>query len=99
MMADKAKKGRLDSAVMFPLMELFEESGMTQRQFCEDKDIVQHTFTYWLGKYRRVKRGKDLKGGGDKFIGLSIAEPERSAKSVRLMRISYADGTIVELPV
>ena len=32
-MAEKAKQGRLDAATMFPMMELFEDSAMTQRRF------------------------------------------------------------------
>lgn len=98
-MAKKAKQGRLDSIVMFPMIELFQESGMTQKQFCEEKDLMPHTFTYWLSKYRKSVQPKlQTKSKGD-FVSLNVSATTDVKESVRQMRITYPDGTLIELPI
>jgi transposase-like protein len=98
-MADKSKRGRLDSAVMFPMIKLFVESKMTQKQFCAEMDLVPHTFTYWLNKYRRSIKSKfQSKPTGD-FVSLNVTSTTPAKESVRQIRITYPDGTLIELPI
>lgn len=98
-MAGKSKQGRLDSSVMFPMMELFEDSKMTQKQFCIEMDIVPHTFTYWLNKYRKSHEPKGQQRSQSDFLSLNVISGAPSKEFVRQMRITYPDGTIIELPV
>lgn len=97
-MAEKSKQGRLDTKTMFPLIELFEESGMTQKQFCIEMDIVPHTFTYWLNKYRKRKK-PGMQKSKPEFVELEISSNRDLVTTDRLIRITYSDGTLVELPV
>ncbi len=99
-MAEKTKQGRLDAATMYPMMELYEESQMTQKQFCLEMDIVPHTFTYWLSKYRKSKkRSSPASDSKNEFIELAVASTPSSSNLARFMRITYPDGTKIELPV
>lgn len=98
-MAEKIKRKRLDSTVMFPLVELFEDSGMTQHKFCAEMDLVPHTFTYWLIKYRKSKNKIVNRESKPEFVELAISPDAESVLSTRLIRITYPDGTLVELPV
>lgn len=97
-MAEKKKQKRHDSLTMFPIMELFEESGMTQKQFCKEMDLVPHTFTYWLNKYRKTKK-TGVQKSKPEFVELAISSNLDSVTTERLIRITYPDGTRVELPV
>ena len=38
---------------MFPLIERYLASGLTQTRFCEEEDLSMPVFTYWLQRYRR----------------------------------------------
>ncbi len=98
-MTKKTKQGRLDASTMFPLMELYEDSEMTQKQFCVEMDLVPHTFTYWLTKYRKSKQPTKKTVVAGKFVELEVEAPKTKGEAVRHMRISYPDGTLIELPV
>src|SRR5690606_11002260 len=37
--------------LMFSLIEVWQKSGMTQREFCEKKDITYAKFQYWMKRY------------------------------------------------
>ena len=84
---------------MFPLMELYEDSGMTQKQFCVEMDIVPHTFTYWLNKYRKSMATIITKEAKPEFVELAVSTNQESVATHRLIRISYPDGTLIELPI
>jgi hypothetical protein len=84
---------------MYPFIELYEGSGMSQKQFCEEQHIVPHTFTYWLTKYRKSKRSKSIISEQNEFVALNISEPTEKLTKLRQIRITYPDGTLVELPV
>ena len=36
---------------MFPLIKLWEDSGLTRAEFCQRHDLQLGTFTYWRKKY------------------------------------------------
>ena len=38
---------------MFALVEAWQESGQTKREFLSNQDIGQAKFNYWLNKFRR----------------------------------------------
>lgn len=37
--------------LMFSLIQVWQKSGMTQREFCEKKDITYAKFQYWMKRY------------------------------------------------
>ncbi len=47
-----AKRKRRREAEMFSMMEHYEESGLTQREFCIEVDLPQSVFQYWWRRYR-----------------------------------------------
>ena len=42
--------------LMFSLIEIWRQSGKTQKEFCREKDLAHHKFYYWLRKYNEVNR-------------------------------------------
>jgi transposase-like protein len=38
---------------MFPMVELWQHSGLSKKRFCEEKGIVKSVFHYWYKKYRK----------------------------------------------
>ena len=45
---------------MFTLIRLWQGSGLSQKDFCEKKDIVYATFHYWYKKFRDASPPQDL---------------------------------------
>ena len=41
------------------LVRQFQQSGMTQKEFCETYDIKYPTLSYWVRKIHRMDRGED----------------------------------------
>jgi len=37
---------------MYPLINLWKESGLNQSQYCKQEKISYYVFKYWLQKYR-----------------------------------------------
>ena len=48
--AQRARKAR--KAELFHLVEKYQKSGLSQKQFCEEHHLPKATFLYWLKKYR-----------------------------------------------
>lgn len=95
-MAKTKPNSRKEASEMYPLIELYQESNMTQKQFCEEMDILPHRFTYWLTKYRKENQSNSTAGQQTEFISLDISSKEQSKLSSRLIRVKYPDGTLVE---
>ena len=38
---------------MFSMIDQWQQSGLTQKQFCEEHNIRYYVFHYWLGRYRK----------------------------------------------
>lgn len=54
---------RLNSEIMFPLIEAWEQSGENQKLFCSERGIKIGTFGYWRKKYLESQGGFiELKG-------------------------------------
>ena len=72
--------------LMFSLIEVWKESGKTQREFCQEKDIAYSKFQYWMKKYGEQSRlGKDSGG----FVPVVVNnEPKGSA----VMELVFPDG-------
>lgn len=45
---------------MFPIIKRYLESNQTQSDFCQQENLPQHVFLYWLRKYRRQHQTTSL---------------------------------------
>jgi hypothetical protein len=43
------------AAQMFPLVESWQKSGLTQRAFSRKQGISEHVFCYWVARYRNAQ--------------------------------------------
>ena len=73
---------------MFPLIEQWERSGLSQKEFYSHHGIKPHVFWYWLRRYREEGQLAPQEGQG--FV--SVEMEEVPAKFV-LAEIIYPDGT------
>ncbi len=44
---------------MFPLVEQWQQSGLSQKQFSKENNIKYHSFTYWVKRYRQHQHRQD----------------------------------------
>ena len=42
---------------MFSYIEQWKQSGLSQKQFCAQHNIVLHSFYYWFKRYREQNNG------------------------------------------
>ena len=69
---------------MFALVELQQQSGKSQKDFCAERGLAPHVFHYWLKKYR----DKNQEETG--FVQLD------SSGSASAVRLRTASGHILE---
>lgn len=62
---EQAKRSRRSSEIR-ALLELFDSSGITAKQFCANNAISETAFYKWRGRYRAVEEKND-------FIPLQVA--------------------------
>jgi transposase len=55
---------------MFVLIDQWQQSGLSQRAFCEQVNLSYHIFHYWYKRYRN-KESKPLSS----FIKLAVSSP------------------------
>lgn len=72
---------------MFSLIEIWKGSGMTQQEFCKEKDIAYSKFHYWLKKYNAHGPTPDPSSG---FTAIAV----KNRTSVRDggLELVYPDG-------
>ncbi len=56
---------------MFETIELWKQSGLSQRAFCEQQFLKVHTFYYW---YKRHKQENNNDNSQSAFLKLQIAK-------------------------
>src|SRR6478736_6826892 len=57
---------------MFLMIASWQQSGLTQKDYCEQHSVRYHVFHYWYKKYRDTHLSEDKKAG---FIALHIQQP------------------------
>ena len=62
---------------MFTLIENWQQSGLSQKSFCEQHRIVPHVFYYWFKRYR-IKNDLPAVSSVKGFVELhpSVTQPE-----------------------
>ena len=63
---------------MFSLIENWQQSGLSQKNFCEQHQIAAHQFYYWYKCYR-IKNDVPVIQASKGFIELHWREPEPEA--------------------
>ena len=74
---------------MFPLIQEWEGSGLSQKSFYKRHGIKPHIFWYWLRRYRD-SQGPLVSQEATGFVSVQMDPP--SAESV-MAEIIYPDGT------
>ena len=96
-MTKSRKTIRRDREQMFSLVELYNESGLSRAQFCQEMDIAPHTFQYWYKKYKNEQNPESMASSSG-FVKLDITD-RPSVDCSRMISIIYPGGTRVELPI
>ena len=76
--------------VMYDLVEQWQQSGMSQKQFSAEHNIKLPTFMYWVKKYRMNKQ--DDPG----FARVELSQHNFSSTTARI-EIALADGLVVRI--
>jgi hypothetical protein len=77
---------------MFALIEEWQQSGQSQRQFCIENDIPYHMFIYYHTKYKQQAHDNQ-----DGFLPMEITG-DCSQGNFGEIEIHYPNGTMVRLP-
>jgi hypothetical protein len=75
---------------MFPVIEAWQNSGLSKRAFCEEQGIVESVFFYWSKKYREENEQYG-------FIPLTVGASHSFTQS-HSIEIQYPNGVVLKLP-
>lgn len=75
---------------MFELVEQWQQSGISQKQFTHAHDIKLATFGYWVKKYRQHHAGEIG------FAKVELGQIPGSSSTARI-EIELADGIVVRI--
>jgi hypothetical protein len=73
---------------MFSMITLWQQSGVSQKSFCEQHNIRYHVFHYWYRCFRDLQVPAKDKG----FIPLKIQPPTSENTSCPNVELLLADG-------
>ena len=95
------KNQRYSKEEMFLAIELWQESGLSQRKFCNREKLSLQTFGYWLRKYRNEKLGPTEENPPETFIPVKV--PGTRIKGPSLLssaniEISFPNGVRLSCP-
>jgi hypothetical protein len=74
---------------MFPVVEDWLESGLTQKEYSQQHQLAKHILPYWAGRYRKTHPSSDQETCS--FIRLSTP----SAPSVDGMEVVLPTGVVI----
>jgi len=75
---------------MYNLVEQWQQSGVSQKQFSAEHNIKLATFSYWAKKYRISKQGDPG------FARVELSQHNLSSTTARI-EIALADGLVVRI--
>ncbi len=75
---------------MFPLIKVWEKSGLHKKRFCKEYQIPEHLFYYWYRKYLQNNEST-IEG----FVPVKLNNNESITGS---FEVSYPNGVRVSLP-
>ena len=83
------------SEEMYPIVEDWQASGLTQKEYSRRHGMPKHILPYWAARYRQEKNGEDEKPVG--FAPIKFATPV-GATPERNVEIVLPNGIVVRLP-
>ncbi len=96
------------AAEMFPMVESWQKSGLTQKEFSQQHGVSEHVFYYWVSRYRNAQPVSPLAKKQPVAHPKPVADTETAAAFIRLSSPveavapaarTVADATtVVELP-
>jgi hypothetical protein len=78
-------------SVMFKLIEKWQKSEMSQKQFSIENNLNVHTMSYWIQRY---KRSKNTNPG---FASVTLTQEPEPVYSSAKIEIELAGGIIVRI--
>ena len=90
---------------MFPIIERYLECGLTQEEFCQQKNMPLHVFHYWLKKYKREQSSapkpsppsQGRAAGAPAFLPIQLTGPE-PAPNAKATATGCETGIEIVLP-
>jgi transposase len=79
------------STEMFPLVENWLQSGLTQKAFSLRHHLPVHVFVYWVNRYRKAQPASSTGGGASGFIRLSTPLANTAAD----MAVELPSGLVI----
>lgn len=76
------------SAEMFPVVEDWLQSGLTQKEYSKQHQLAAHILPYWVGRYRQTHANAHPQNAS--FIQVSTA-----AASVHDMEVALPTGVVI----
>lgn len=71
---------------MFEMIEHWQQSGLTKKEYCQQQSIKHHSFYYWYKCYRTEHENAGNNSGG--FAKLKIEKPAVASS----VEIHFPDG-------
>ena len=87
---------------MFGLIEIWKQSGLSQTEFCNQKQLSRYRFSYWLKKYRKQKEKPDQpeNNTAKRFFPVNITSKQEPAFChTDYITITYPNGVKVCCPL
>ena len=75
--------------LMFSLVEVWQSSGQTQRDFCREKELAHGKFQYWRKRYRDYKAAPVSE---EPFLAVSLEKDRASRQLKGSMELVFPDG-------
>ncbi len=72
----------------FAAIQRWQQSGLSQKAWCEQNDMAYHVFHYWYRRFRN-QQAKPATESENSFIKLTVANP---ASTTPWCEIVYASG-------
>lgn len=86
---------RRTSESWFRLVEDWQASGLTKKEFCAQQSIAYSGFHYWVKKFRE---GKSLPTSGSSFIPLKLTSGSLAKHAIGSVEVILPDGRRVNFP-
>jgi hypothetical protein len=78
---------------MFPLVESWLQSGLTQQAFSLRHQLPVHVFVYWVGRYRKAQPAPgDTSASGDTPGFIRLSAP---ALSMTATEVAFPGGVVI----
>jgi hypothetical protein len=96
------KNKRYSKEEMYHAIELWQESGLSQKVFCSREKLSLPAFGYWLRKYRDQKEASTQENLSGSFIPVEVPGVKTAGHSfsgLANIEVSFPNGVRLSCPV